>query len=407
MIDFKDVEVGKESFSKLPDRIKYNYCIAEYYDELADDNVKINSNEETLRNIAERMRSCSTIWDCDWYRLQNTKSIVKTNRCRDKFCVNCQSALALAREHKFTPILNDLSQTNSIYHCIFTVSNCKGSLLKLNIKTMYTSFGYFVRYLSSRKKIKGLSFGKFEYVGAIKSLEVTYNEKDRTYHPHLHCLFCFSSSLNLEKNLVNQFSYSKNSSDIRYFSEEEILFQKIWYLLVNGQLHKTKNSKGKLETPKEYRVTKENIDNLDLGYSVVCNKADKSDYKEVFKYAFKSNFDSDKCLGRDQFRLYRSALKNIRFIQPYGKLIKYDFSDDVLSAEDLDIAYEEYKCQLDEIESPMRVYESYQELLDNMKQGKYLYITSGSIKSFILQDDESRLTAESKDILAKFKDSIG
>lgn len=406
MIDSKDVQVSAESFLKLPDRIKYNYTIADFYDNLAESTVA-DVNPDSLNKIAERIRHCSSDWDIDWFRLQNTKAIIKTNRCRDKFCLNCQSSLALAREHKFAPVLNDIAEKKDIYHCIFTIPNCKGTFLRSNIKCMYTSFSYFVRYLNERAKIKNFSFSPFGFSGGIKSLEITYNEESDTYHPHFHCLLCFSKDLVLNKYITNTYSFSKNSDEVIYFSEEEILFQKIWYLLVNGQLNKVINPKThNLVVAEEFKVNKKNIDNLDLGYSVVMNKADRSDYKEVFKYAFKNNFDKDKCLGEEQFRLYRKALRNIRFIQAYGDLIDYDFSDDCISAEDLDIAYEEYKSQLYDVEEPMRVFEKYTEMLTNMQNNKYTYITSGSIRSFLLDDTMTRLTDESKDILSSFDEKI-
>ncbi len=406
MIDVKDVEVGKESFSKLPTRIKYNYCIAEYYEKLSEETTT-NELDNTLHKIADRLRGCSTVWDCDYFRLQATKAIVKTNRCRDKFCLNCQSALALAREHKFAPILNDLSKNQSIYHCIFTVPNCSDVLLKTTIKAIYTAFSYLIRYFSYRAKVKGVQFVKYGFKGGIKSFEITYNKEEKTYHPHLHCIFVFDKNLNLDKKFTNKFSYSKDSSEVRYFSEEEILFQKIWYLLINGQLHKTINSKsGKKQTPKEFKVNKKNIDSLDLGYSVVFNKAAKEDYKEVFKYAFAADFDSDKCLGYEQLKLYRTVLKNLRFIQAYGDLINYDFSDDCISAEDLDIAYEEYKSKLYDIEEPVLVHETVSEMLNNMENAFCSYITSGSIKSFLLDDTGSRLSEESKPILEDFKNMV-
>ncbi len=406
MIDIKTLEVEKDCFLKLPNRIKYNYYISEYYERLAEETTD-NSSDNILNRIAERVRACSTIWDCDWFRLQGIKDIVKTNRCRDKFCVNCQSALALAREHKFAPILTDMSSSHDIYHCVFTVPNCSDILLKTTITAMYKAFSYLIRYLSCRAKVKGVQFVKFGFIGCIKSLEITYNKEENTYHPHLHCLFAFSKELNLSKQLINQFSYSKNSEEIIYFSKEEILFQKIWFLLINGQLYKSKNPKScKMQTSKNFRVNKTNIDNLDVGYSVVFNKANKSDYKEVFKYAFAADFDEDKCLGYEQLKLYRKVLKNVRFIQAYGSLINYDFSDDCLSAEDLDIAYNEYKSSLYNIEDPMRVSESVSDMLNNMIQGKYSYITSGSIKKFLLDSTESRLTKESKQILYNFKSKI-
>lgn len=385
MIDITELQVNNESFSKLPDRLRYNNVIAGYYENLADEEKSGGFPDALLERKAQRLRTCSKIWDIDWHRLQGVKGIVNANLCRDKFCVNCLSALALAREHKFSPIFNSFAKTESVYHCIFTVPNCSDVMLRPTIKTIFKSFSYFVRYLDGRAKIKNYDFSPLGYLGAVRSVEITYNKEKNTYHPHLHCLFVLSSDLKLDKHIENSFSYSYAHDDVRCFSKEEILFQKIWYLLNNG-----------------IKVNKQNIEELDLGYSVVFNEAEKSDYKEVFKYAFKADLDRDKCLGYEQFKVYSKALRNLRFIQGYGACLGFKFEDDDISSEDLDLAYYEIKSQFDSIEEPVRIYEDYDVMLDNMEKNKYRYYTAGSIKNFIL-DNGIKLTDNSIEVLEDFK----
>ena len=75
----------------------------------------------------------------------------------------------------------------------------------------------------------------------------------------------------------------------------------------------------------------------------------------------------------------------MRFIQGYGEYIGFQFEDDDISSEDLDLAYHELKAQFDEIEDPIRIYEDYDVMLDNMQKNKYRYYTAGSIKKFLLK----------------------
>lgn len=379
MIDVTELQVNNETFSQLPARLRYNEAIAGYYENLFDEEKNDGFLNDVLERKASRLRSCSKIWDIDWHRLQGVKGIVNANLCRDKFCVNCLSALALAREHKFAPIFDSFAKENSVYHCIFTVPNCTSTLLRVVIKQMFKSFAYFVRYLDGRAKIKNYDFKRLGYLAGVRSLEITYNKEKDTYHPHLHCLFVFSSELKLDKHIENSFSYSYAHDDIRYFSLEEVTFQKIWYLLNNG-----------------IKVNKQNIEDLDLGYSVVFNEANKEDYKEVFKYAFKADLDRDKCFGYEQFKVYYDSLRNLRFIQGYGGCLGFKFDEEDLSAEDLDFAYRELKAQLDEIEEPIRIYEDYDVMLDNMQNNKYRYYTAGSIKKFILDSDNNGEKNESE-----------
>lgn len=386
MVDVAELQLNYETFSQLPARLKYNEVIAKYYENLADEENIIGEPVKSLELKANRLRGCSSTWDIDWHRLQGVKGLINAHLCRDRFCVNCLNALSNERYKKFTPMIDSMAKKDTVYHCIFTVKNCSAIDLRLTIKRMFKSFSYFVRYLDKRAKIKNFDFDYLGYRAGIRGLEVTYNKDKKTYHPHLHCLMLLSSELSLIKYIENSFSYSYAHDDIRYFSQEEVLFQKIWYLLNTGT-----------------EVNDENISNLDLGYSVVMNKAKREDYHEVFKYAIKPDFDEDKILGYEQFKVYNKSLKGLRMIQGFGDFINFEFDNEDISFDDIDIACEEYKAQLDEIEEPIRVYENADEILDNMKNNRYKYYTNGSIKDYIRGQVEERVTPDSQEVLNQFK----
>ena len=384
MVDFSKYSISYDIFAKLPDRLRYNETISEYYKNLADENVDNFSERDKLDRVSSRVKNCSSIWDLLFFEKNNVKTIEGFNRCKDKFCANCQSALALKREHQFTPIFKKFSADgNNVYHCIFTVKNCSATLLKPTIMQMFKSFSYLIRYLDGRCKIKDLDFKFLGFKSAVRSLEVTYNKEENTYHPHLHCLFVFSKNFYLDKKIENVFSYSYSHSEIRYFSLVEILFQKIWFLL-------NKNEK----------VTLENIDNLDVGFSVVFNEAKPEDYKEVFKYALKNDLNKDKCLDYERFKVYRKNLKNLRFIQGYGDCINFDFENDSLTDEDVDLFYNELRAELFDIEEPELLHESAISILEDLKKGGSYYITPGGIKKFVFE-------GESQDILDLFTKKFG
>ena len=376
MVDYSAIKLHDSSFDKLPARLRYNRVISEYYRDYADEMKRDSYPREFFERLsrnADRLENCSKFWEIDYFRLQRVKVLEKVNLCRDKFCVNCQSVLANARLHKFEPIIKDVWKTSKIYHCVFTVENCKGFLLKNTIKQMYKAFGYFIRYLSLRAKIRGFTFKYMGYKGAVRGLECTYNEEEDTYHPHFHCLIAFSEKLKLDKYIVNKFSFKKGSEKIRYFSQEEVLFQKIWYLLNTGE-----------------KVISANIDSVDLGYSVICDEAREEDLKEVFKYALKADLDRDVCLGFEQFKLYRESLLNLRMIQGYGKFLGYEFEDEDFTSAELDIAVQERKLELMKMERPIKICETSEKLIENLKSGNFIYLTSGSIKKFVLEEEDNQ-----------------
>lgn len=383
--------VGSESFEHLSKRLRYNDRIADYYEFLADENiVPISENcsrpDERLENKARRLRGCAQLWTVDWHQFLNLKELVDAGLCRDRFCVNCQSALASAREHKFTPIIEETSKGKKVFHLTLTVRNCSGKKLRHVIDKMYKSFYYLTRYLSGSVGISGLNFSSFGYVGAVRSVEVTYNKELKTYHPHLHCLMTLSDKVKLNKNRRNVFSYSREHSDVKFYSEEEVFIQKIWYLLNNS-----------------IKVTQEAIDFLDRGYSAVLNEVQPEDYKEVFKYPFKGDLNVEKCLDYEQFKVYQSAFKNLRFVEGYGAFRKHEFENVGLTSEDLEIGFKVWKRELEKMDPAIRLYESVKEVEKNISEGNGAYFTSGSYKKHVLSKfTEERLTEESKDVLSEF-----
>lgn len=391
MLDVENLKVKQNTFENLPKRLRYNSVISHYYENYYEEEKNEFVDNRTLLNKAERLTDCAQVWSSNYYRWANQKEIISSNLCKDRFCLNCQSSLAYQRYLKFYPLLSNCLIDNSIYHCVFTVKNCSGILLKSTIKTMFKSFYNFNEYLNGHKKIKSYDFTCLGYKGAIRSLEVTFNEKDNDYHPHLHCLLVFNKNLRLEKHNVNAFSFNKNKpDDVVSFSDEEVLFQKIWFLLNTGQ-----------------KVNRQNIESLELGYSVKFDRASENSFKEVFKYAFKADLDKNECMGYEVFKTYLGALPGLRFISGYGRFqgIKFEDDEDIetQSTKELISFYFE---SLREQEEPVVVHEHYSEVIKNIENNQ-IYLTRNTMQDSILGvDTENRLTEESKKILEDFTKSF-
>ncbi len=363
-------------FEKVTRRTKRNELIAEYHEQLAED-IEENRiggyfSSETLRNVADRVRKCCRYWDLDHFPFQGVKDLIRTNCCKNRFCDNCQNKISLERERKFAPVLDDLAKSYDIYHIVFTVPNVYGDELLPCVDRMYKSFAYLNRYFSGLKTVNGINFYKYGYVGAVRALEITKNRVEGTFHPHFHCLFILRKGLKLDKGRkhVNRFSF--NNPDIkkphhkmeygmpeRYFSDFEILLQKIWRLLFDG-----------------VRVKQKNILALKEGYSVICDNA-AGKYKEVFKYATKGIFkegDENALGGYHDFLPLFYALHGRRLIQGYKILNGFDFED---LTQDADAAYKEVRERLEEFEKPLRRFEFLNEIEDNLH--KYTYISRSSV----------------------------
>ncbi|MEG1142854.1 MAG: protein rep [Clostridia bacterium] len=333
--DLKDISITKEHLMEIINHKEYNKIIISYYERLSEE-YSLN-----LGNQIESISTCNSWWLIDHYVNQKVKDFKKTNLCKDKFCNNCKKVKQASRLSKFMPVIQLMAEDKYIYHLVLTVPNCDGDNLKDTISKMFKNFNYLNRYFNLKKSIKGLDFEQYSYSGAIRSLEVTYN--NNSYHPHLHCIIALDKPLNNESNIVNTYSNSKKNG-FRKFSDFEILIQKIWFLLNNSE-----------------RVTKKSIDNLDIGYSCTIDPIDDNSIYEVFKYMTKSTDEKSNILTYDNFKTLYFALYRVRQIQGYGCF--YNIKDDDNINDQVDEYYDIIINILKSKEDPIEVSQAPEDLL--------------------------------------------
>jgi hypothetical protein len=264
---------------------------------------------------------------------------------------------------KYAPILKKANKIYNLYHMVLTVPNCSAQDLEKVIKKMIKKFKRLIQILRGEIKIKGLEFEEtWGFAGAVRSLEVTFKSNfndSNCFHAHFHVALALEHDGTIlgEKHIENKFSKSKKSG-FRLFSEEEILIQKIWRLLMTDQ-----------------RVTKKSIDELEIGYSCTLDEfKEESDIIEIFKYMTKGvtkNEDSgdddetEKVFSYKHFKTLYFVLHRVKQVQGYG--IFYRISDDVTEEEieKANTIYDKIVEYLQNKEIPTREINSIQELLED------------------------------------------
>jgi len=350
----ENIKVPKKFIKNIVDNNKYNEdTIINYYYVLQSEFDSLN-----FSNKIDNISSCNSHWLLDVYNNQRIKDFKKTNLCKDKFCNNCKKVKQAARLAKFAPVIENLKKDYNLFHLVLTNPNCTGEDLEADIKKMFKNFFKLNRYLKQDAKIKGIDFGLYGYVGGIRSLEVTF-ESD-SYHPHLHCIIALDKDVKLDKTITNKYSYSYGKLN-RLFSDFEVLIQKIWYLLHNGQ-----------------KVTKKAIDELTEGYSCVSDTIDESSYHEVFKYMTKGTDEEKNILTYDNFKTLYFALHGVRQIQGYG--LFYNIKDDDSIVEKVDEIYNSILEELQKKEVPV---ESRQKPLELLSDNEFTLISRKKIYSYL------------------------
>lgn len=358
-MDLKSIKVEKEVLQDVVKNIEYNKAIIGYYQQFSNDG-SIAFSKDLLAKKGERLDYCNKYWQLDKYEVQKIKDFKKTNLCHDKFCANCKKVVQASRMAKYIPELEKYK--DKLFHLTLTVPNCSGQDLNFTYKKMAKCFNMIIRYLDGRLKVKGINFKKFNYQGAVRSLEVTFHGD--SYHPHFHIGIVMDSKLS-SKKIINTYSYNYKNGIAelkRLFSKEEILIQKIWYLLING-----------------IKVTEKSINELEEGYSCAIEQFNEDDYAELFKYISKGSDEEGNILTYDNFVSLYYGLYRVKQIQGYGCLYRID---DDIDLEELDKQYDEYIQEIAKKESPLVTYEEPKDLI---LDSEYTLISRKSFFKYLRQ----------------------
>ena len=126
-------------------------------------------NEDNIGKL-QRVKDCSNIITFKHYEKLGLKKLDSINLCRERLCLNC--CVALARKNCLTLERVLKKHKGQLYFITLTVRNIKGENLRRTISNMNKAF---------------TGFARAEGVDSFyKSVEITYNKKNNTYHPHIH-----------------------------------------------------------------------------------------------------------------------------------------------------------------------------------------------------------------------------
>ena len=152
--------------------------------------------------------------------LQNAegkKKLKTANFCRMRLCPMCQwrrSLKMFGQVQKITDKILEQDKSTRFIFGTFTIKNCVAEDLETCINILNNKFLYLVSRNKTFAPAKKL---KQNLLGYLKAVEVTYNSKDKTYHPHLHVIFAVKST------------FFKNSSN--YMTKKEWI--ELWQKALN------------------------------------------------------------------------------------------------------------------------------------------------------------------------------
>lgn len=306
------MEFTNETLLKMKEKQQYNKVFSNFYygmsRECLDEGLEVESNKFLSRS--ERIKDCLDYWFWDKYERNKLLDLKKVNRCKNnRFCPNCKKFELAKFIHHFKPIFFDLFQQGyNPYLMTLTVPNVRGEDLGETIDKMNKAFSKFFK-LFNRDVENGKDGFKGRLItfdGALKVLEITYNENMNTFHPHFHVLVLsteYSPTL-FNKSYQGEWSYKRNSYNM--YSELDLQVQKLWYMVYN-----------------KIRISEKNYVNLNEYYLCDIREMDEKGLYELLKYTFK---DTD-VKNYYVFKMLVRGLERKRVRQGYGVLYNVKCED--------------------------------------------------------------------------------
>jgi plasmid rolling circle replication initiator protein Rep len=316
---YKELETGKWQHHYVKDfneHVMYGHTGSKEFGVAADFRmVKIDESHlerldyryEDSATKAFQIASCMNWWDTSIYHENKTIELLRTFRCKDKFCTNCKRVRVSELLTQFLPRFVDLQETYKPMLLTITVPNVTGEKLRDEVIKMFEKYSLYQKLFSAKLTDKrSHKTRQYDVAGAIRALEVTYNKAMNTYHPHLHVLLFINDRAPAAfwaKTLEGEWCNVKRQHNM--ISPADLEIRELWTRVYKDIDRRTKNV-----------VTD--------GY--ICDIRPIDGIRgilEVLKYSFKTrdieNFDV--------FYHLRGALHGRRLKQGYGCLYNLKLDD--------------------------------------------------------------------------------
>lgn len=115
------------------------------------------------------------------------RRLYSANFCRDRMCPSCQQRRSKVIFHQVHGVCESIGEAHPTYKYLLltlTVPNVPIEKLSSKMAQMGAAWLKLSRRIRFKKSVKGW----------FRTMEITYNSKAKTYHPHYHILLCVPSS---------------------------------------------------------------------------------------------------------------------------------------------------------------------------------------------------------------------
>ena len=153
------------------------------------------------KSLVERVQTCGDVLRF-LRREDGSLKLYQAYFCKNKFCPMCNWRRSMKYSYQTSRIVDEAIKQESKGRFLFltlTVKNTEGEALNSTISQLTKSFDRLFRRAKVKKNL----------LGYLRSVEVTHNEDDNSYHPHIHVLMMVRPSFfQSKKDYITQKEWS-------------------------------------------------------------------------------------------------------------------------------------------------------------------------------------------------------
>ena len=158
-----------------------------------------------------RMESLQSCASSLLYKLADNgkRKLIQANFCRVRLCPMCnwrKSLKMFSQVSKITDAIMERQDGTRFIFLTLTVKNVEGADLSKELDRINQGFSYMVAKSRNFAPAKGL---KEHLLGYLKAVEITFNAKQNTYHPHIHAILEVDSTYFDSKNYLGRVRWAK------------------------------------------------------------------------------------------------------------------------------------------------------------------------------------------------------
>lgn len=141
--------------------------------------LEVSASYERLGNLSKAFRMSNCGDTLEFVKQDDKKRLIHANFCKIRLCPMCAWRRSLKTFAQVSCVMNEFETSRHAFLFLtLTCRNVGADELKETMDKLFEAFNL----LMKQKRVSQAVVGWF------RALEVTYNHRENTYHPHFHCI---------------------------------------------------------------------------------------------------------------------------------------------------------------------------------------------------------------------------